>query len=125
MPVNWERRHEAFKAIWERLHDLIITVMPAEGTVTYFSKTTTGDVKSPTTGKQLKVLGWNFVSYADVNVELRFKTSQNHIAGIPGKGINAMAKSSLNRPQGATDEAVEICLSSTGSVKGWICTKEV
>lgn len=103
----------------------VIVSMPEEGTITYFSKPATGDVKSPSEGKKLKILGWNFTSYADVNVELRYKTSGNLIAGIPGKGINAMAKSSLNRPLGDADEAVEIYLSATGNVKGWICTKEV
>jgi len=73
----------------------------------------------------LKVLGWNLTSFTDVNVELRFKTSLNLIAGIPGKGINAMAKSSINRPLSDADEPVEIYLSTTGDVKGWICTKEV
>lgn len=130
--MNWERRHEAFKAIHDkiaevlaRLHDVIISAMPYEGTITHFSKTATADVKTVSGDKKLKVLGWNFYCDADIICELRFKTSGNVIAGIPSKGINAMAKSSINRPLGAVNEAVEIYLSGTGNVKGWISTKEV
>lgn len=102
-----------------------MVTMPEEGKITHFAETATADVLTVGDSKKLKVLGWSFTSYADVNVELRFKTSGNFIAGIPGKGINSMAKSSINRPEGDANEAVEIYLSGAGNVKGWICTKEM
>lgn len=107
--------------------DLFLTRMnPNEdGVVTHFSKTATGDVKAPATGKALKVLGFFFYSTADITAELRFKTSTNVVGALPVKGACGMNLLAITKPQGASNEVIEIYLSGAGTVKGWVCTKDV
>ena len=97
----------------------------AEGTVLHFSKTATGDVKTPATGKKLRILAFFYYCDADVTTELRFKTSGDVIGGLPAKGPVGMNLVGRKAPEGAADEAVEIYLSGAGTVKGWICYEEV
>jgi len=148
--ITWERRHEAFKAIWEKLNEiksntdnlwdqledikvgtnnldvlLSTRAVNEEGTIQHFSKTATGDVKAPASGKALRVLGWFYCCTADVITELRFKNSGNVIGALPTKGAVAMNLIGQKKPQGSADEPVEIYLSGTGTVKGWINYAEV
>jgi len=97
------------------------------GEITHFSQTATATIKTPTAGKKLKVIAWNFANFEDVNSKLRFATSLNYIAGIPGKGINAQERVGRKCPTGGTDEAIELYLSATvtEATEGWICTEEV
>jgi len=95
------------------------------GSVTHFSKTVTGDVVTPSSGKAVKVSGFFFYSSADITVELRFKTSGNVIGGLVVKGACGMNLLGMKKPQGSTDEIVEIYLSGTGTVKGWVSYIEV
>jgi len=95
------------------------------GTIQHFSKTATSDVKVPATGKRLQILSFFYYCDADIITELRFKTTGNVIAGLPGKGAVGMNLLGRARPEGETNEAVEIYLSAAGNVKGWICFSEV
>jgi hypothetical protein len=94
------------------------------GINTPFSKTATGDLVSPSSGKALFVTGFFFYSSADITVELRFKTSGNVIGGIVLKGACGMNLLGIKQPQGAADEKIEIYLSGAGTVKGWVSTSE-
>jgi len=100
-------------------------IIVAEGTVLHFSKTATGDVKTPASGKKLRILAFFYYSSADITTELRFKTSGNMVGGLPVKGAVGMNLVGRKAPEGAVDEAVEIYLSGAGTVKGWICYEEV
>jgi len=97
------------------------------GEITHFSKTGISTIKTPPTGKALKVIAWNFANFENVDAKLRFKTSKNYIAGIPGIGINAQERVGRKCPTGAVDEAIELYLSATvtKATEGWICTEEV
>lgn len=94
-------------------------------TVLHFSKSTTSDVLTPTTGKAIMVTGFLFYADADIVAELRFKTSGNVIGALPTKGVVGMNLIILKKPQGAVDEVIEIYLSGAGNVKGWLTYEEV
>ncbi|MBW2559509.1 MAG: hypothetical protein JRE40_01505 [Deltaproteobacteria bacterium] len=97
----------------------------ALGSIQHFSASATSDVKTPSSGKALQILGFFYYCDADITTELRFKSSGNLIAGLPFKGAVAMNLVGVKPLQGSVDEAVEIYLSGSGNVKGWICYKEV
>ena len=101
-----------------------VNVQP-QGSIQPFSASSTSDVKTPSSGKALQILAFFYYCDADITTELRFKNSGNVIAGLPFKGAVGMNLVGVKPPQGATDEAVEIYLSGSGNVKGWICYKEV
>jgi len=97
------------------------------GEITHFSKTATAIIKTPAAGKALKVIAWNFANFENVNSKLRFATSGNYIAGIPGIGINAQERVGRKCPTGNVDEKIQLYLSKTvtEATEGWICTEEV
>jgi len=101
-----------------------VNVQP-QGSIQHFSASSTSDVKTPSSGKALQILAFFYYCDADITTELRFKSSGNVIAGLPFKGAVAMNLVGVKPPQGSTNEAVEIYLSGSGNVKGWICYKEV
>lgn len=105
---------------------LLVTAYDSpRGTIQHFSATATADVKTPSTGKALKILAFFYYCTADITTELRFKTSTNVIGGLPQKGAVGMNLIGRKPPQGSTNEVVEIYLSGAGTVKGWICWEEV
>jgi len=93
------------------------------GSITHFNVSATSTIV--TTALRLKVIAWNFYNDADITSELRFATSSNVIAGIPGKGINAQERVGRACPTGDTGEALVVYISGTGNSKGWVCTQEV
>jgi len=101
-----------------------VVTVASPGTVLHFSKTATGDIRSPTSGKAQRILAFFYFCTADITTELRFKTSGNVIAGLPAKGAVGMNLVGRKAPQGSVDEIVEIYLSGAGAVKGWICYEE-
>jgi len=105
------------------------TIQTEPGTITFFSVSVTAagsqSVLTPSSGKKLKILAWNFYVDSDVKCLLRFATSGNIIAGIPTKGINAMNLIHRACPTGVADESVEIYLSGAATAEGWICYEEV
>jgi hypothetical protein len=103
----------------------ILNLIEDRGSIQHFSATATADVKTPASGKALRILSFFYYCTADITTELRFKTSGNVIAGLPAKGAVGMNLVGRRPPTGATDETVEIYLSGTGTVKGWICYEEV
>ena len=103
----------------------ILNIIEDRGTIIHFSKAATGDVKTPSSGKKLRVLDYFYYSSADITTELRYKTSTNVIAGLTVKGAVGMNRIGRKPHEGAADEAVEIYLSGAGTVKGWICYEEV
>lgn len=105
--------------------DRIITSMPQRGSIIHISKTATGDIITPESGKKVAILGYFYYSSADITTELRFKTSGSIIAGLTVKGAVGMNLIGMKPPTGAIDEIVEIYLSDAGTVKGWVCYEEV
>jgi len=105
-------------------HRIPVPVEPL-GSIQHFSVSATSDVKTPSSGKALQILAFFYYCDADITTELRFKTSGNVIGGLPFKGAVAMNLVGAKPPQGAADEAVEIYLSGSGNVKGWINYLEV
>jgi len=103
----------------------ILGTLEHPGTILHFSKTATGDVRTPDSGKAQRILAFFYFCTADITTELRFKTSGNVIAGLPAKGAVGMNLIARKAPQGATNEIVEIYLSGAGTVKGWICYEDV
>jgi hypothetical protein len=73
----------------------------------------------------LAILGFFYYSNADITTELRFKTSGKLIAGLSVEGAVGMNLVGMKPPTGEVDEVVEIYLSGSGTVKGWICFEEV
>lgn len=102
----------------------LVTVY-GSGYIQHFSTTATADVKTPSSGKALRILAFFYYCTADITTELRFKTSGNVIGGLPAKGACGMNLVGRKGPQGSADEVVEIYLSGAGTVKGWICYEEV
>jgi len=95
------------------------------GSATHFSKTATSDVITPTSGKAVKIKGFFYTCNADITTELRFKNSGNLVGGLPVKGSCGMNLIAMKKPQGAINEILEIYLSGTGTVKGWVSYEEV
>lgn len=114
----------------ERHGQIDVLTMPdvgiqPQGDIQPFSVSTTSNVKTPSSGKALQILAFFYYCDTDITTELRFKNSGNIIAGLPFKGAVAMNLVGVKPPQGSVDEPVEIYLSGTGNVKGWVCYKEV
>lgn len=96
------------------------------GTTTYFNGSSTADVIAPTNPlKALKVTGFFMYGSADATYELRFKTSTNVIAGLNQKGAVGMNLVGAKKPTGKVNETIELYISGSVTVKGWINTKEV
>jgi len=105
-------------------HRIPVPVEPL-GSIQHFSVSATSDVKAPSSGKSLQILAFFYYCDADITTELRFKNSGNVIGGLPFKGAVAMNLVGVEPPQGNVNEAVEIYLSGSANVKGWICYQEV
>jgi len=103
----------------------ILNILEDRGTIQHFSATATADVKTPSSGKALRILAFFYYCTADITTELRFKTSGNVIGGLSAKGAAGMNLVGRKPPQGSADEVVEIYLSGTGTAKGWICYEEI
>jgi hypothetical protein len=121
-PVVFDRRADADKAIWEKLCEIL---EPAVGIVTPFSKNTTDDVVSPSSGMALRVWGFFLYNSADIQVELRFKDTMNIIGALPTKGAAGMNLIGLKKLQGQQNEKISVYLSGAGTAKGWVITTEV
>jgi len=100
-------------------------VQSEEGTIIHVSASATGDIITPTSGKAVKIVGFFLYTDASITVELNFKTSGDIIAGYKGQGAIGMTLLGMKKPQGSVDEIVEITITGTGNVKGWVCYKEV
>ena len=134
MGVNWERRHEAFKAIHDkiaevlaRLHDVILK---EEGTWLPFRLSPTSppeekNIKTPTVGKKLQILSFFYYSDADIITEMRFETSDKLVAGLPTKGVAGMNELHRAPAEGGLNEALMMYFSGVGNAVGWIVYKEV
>jgi len=102
-----------------------VAVVPEEsGAWTAFNTSVTADIVTVDTNK-LKVLGFFFYTDADIEARLRFKNSGHVIGGIKGKGLAGMNLTNMKKPEGAAGEDIELYISGTGSVRGWISTVEV
>ena len=112
-----------------QVSDLKNVSISREGAYTPFSASFSAagvqTVYTPSSGKKARVLAWSLYNTEDVRVELRFASSGNVIAGLPGKGASAMNLIGLAPPTGDTDETVEIAAWGATTVKGWICVTEV
>jgi hypothetical protein len=82
-------------------------------------------IHTPSSGKKAKVLGFYVKCTADVDWEVRFKTSGQIICGLPFKGAVLLNGIGLETPLGGTDEQIEVYASGAATVKGWLIIKEV
>jgi hypothetical protein len=82
-------------------------------------------IYTPSSGKKAKVLGFYVKCTADVDWEVRFKTSGQIICGLPFKGAVLLNGIGLETPLGGTDEQIEVYASEATTVKGWLIIKEV
>lgn len=104
--------------------DVDVLSLPETGTVTHISATSTEDVKTCDAGHTLKVHGYFFYVSADITAELRFKISGNVIGGLTCEGAVGFNFVGKKCPTGADGEDIEIYLSGSGTVKGFIITEE-
>ena len=95
------------------------------GTVQHFSLTATGDIRVPTTNKNLKILDFFYYSTVAGVTELRFKTTGNVVGGLPDKGACGFNKVRAACPKGALNEIFEGYLSGAGVMKGYFTYIEV
>jgi len=93
--------------------------------IVYLDESETGDVITPSTGKAVKIRGFFFYTDADIEARLNFKTSDNTIGGLSGKGAVGFNLIGMKKPQGDVDELVEITITGTGNARGWISYEEV
>jgi len=82
-------------------------------------------IYTPSSGKKAKVLGFYVKCTADVDWEVRFKTSGQIICGLPFKGAVLLNGIGLETPLGGTDEQIEVYASGACTIKGWLTVKEV
>lgn len=93
MVVSWERRHEALKAIHDKIAEILTTVLTVliqkRGTPTRKTSTTSVEVvAAPGAGKKLRVHGYFLKVDADEIVTLRHNGASGDIfAGLPTKGV--------------------------------------
>lgn len=106
----------------------VTQTLPREGEIIHINETFTGSgsetVYTPNTDKKAEVIGFFLENTEDVEVILRFKTSQNVICALPTKGVCGMNLICLHALEGDENEEVEVYASDATSVKGWICVKE-
>lgn len=119
----------ALSNIYNRLAETLTRIIYREGSITHFNLTFTAagsqTIYTPSTGKKAQILAFFLENTSDVEVILRFTTSQNPIAALPAKGVCAMNLIGLKAPEGSTDETVEVYASGSTNVRGWICRKEI
>ncbi len=117
MTVPWGQYHEAYKEIAERLKRGAIW--------THFSKTASGNIISPSSGKRLRLLVFFFSSNADIITSLRFSSTGDDMFPLQQKGAVGMNLIGAWAPQGNADEPLYAYLSGTGTMKGSVLTEEV
>ena len=121
MPVNWERRHEAFKAIHDkiaevlaRLHDVILQ---RKGTAYEINVSASGAVgPAVASGKKLIIYGYNFSVDADLKARLKWGSAGEIIAST--RGTNAMNCIHLKEEGPEATQAYIQIVSGTGNVEG-------
>jgi len=73
----------------------------------------------------MKILSFFYYCPDNIVTEMRWATSGNLVAGLPTRGVALMNNLHRAPPTGDTDEALEMYLSASGTVKGWIAYMDV
>lgn len=123
MSVPWGQYAEAFKAIWERLHDILLG---REGTPTRINLTANGQVvAAPGTGKKLVLCGFFISVDADETVQLRWNGAAGDIIvelptiGVIGANLIGVAEES------GENQNLFLTKSGSGNARGTVWTKQV
>lgn len=153
MAVSWERRHEALKAIHDKIAEvlakldapadpqiveivasIVLTVaqqsiertLQKKGTPTRDSTTTNKEiVANPSAGNKLQVYGWFLKVDTDEIVTLRYGGENGQVfAGLPTKGVAAMNLLGIDESGGA-DENIFLVKSGSGNVEVVVWTEVV
>ena len=99
--------------------DFKATVTEAEiGTRLQFTLTGTTDLVVPATGHSVKVLDAFYYCRDELVTELRWKTSQQIVLGLPTLGAVGVQK--MKNQVGGDTETLELYMSGSGVVKGWL-----
>jgi len=121
--VEWGRYQEAYKAIWDKLQE-ILQRLSKLGTQKKIDLTATGVIHSPASGKKIRLLAFVWSSNADVVTALRFGTTGDLLFAIQAKGVVGMNLLGANI-EGAVDQALYGYLSGTGTMKGSVIIEEI
>jgi len=121
--VEWGRYQEAYKAIWDKLQE-ILQRLSKVGTQKKIDLTATGVIYSPASGKKIRLLAFAWSSNADVVTALRFGAAGDLLFAIQAKGVIGMNLVGCNI-EGAVDEALYGYLSGTGTMKGTVLLDEI
>ncbi len=124
--VSWERRHEALKAIHDKIAEALERVLQTKGTPTRTSVAASGEiVAAPGAGNKLQVYGWFLKVDTDENVTLRYGGATGQVfAGLPTKGVAGMNLLGIDE-SGGDNENVWLEKSGTGNVDVVVWTEVV
>jgi hypothetical protein len=123
MTVEWGKYQDAYKAIWEKLQD-ILNRLAKVGTQYKIDLTATGIIRTPASGKKIRLLAFAWSSNADIVTALRFGTTGDLLFTIQAKGVIGMNLIG-SYIEGAADEALYGYLSGTGTMKGTVLLEEI
>lgn len=109
-PVTWERRHEAFKALWTGRDDLVIASIDVVA-----SGAGDTELVAAQSGKLVKVYNLQYESNADIDVSLRFAAGTKWARRMT-KGVFVQ---SFTQPQaGGESQALNLRVEGAVTVRG-------
>jgi len=82
-------------------------------------------VLTPTAGKKLQILSFIYYCDADIITELRFKTSDNLVGGLPTKGVVGFNQIGRKPATGNIDEPLVMYFSASANAVGWVTYREI
>jgi hypothetical protein len=116
--VTWERKYEAFKAIHDRIGEVLERVLQRKGTPYGIDKTASGDLGTNVQGGQ-KVVVYGFTLWSDVGAKLRWGSAGRVFAVCPAGGFIAMNLLGI-KEEGDDGVDVYVELLGTGSAEGTV-----
>lgn len=126
--IDWERRHEAFEAIWSKLEEILTkldaVVLNRQGSPTRIDRTEGGEILgAPGSGKKLVLTGFFLSVDADEKVQLRWNGATGTVfLELPTKGcIGALPIVEVD--EGGENENLYLTKSGSGNARGMVYTK--
>jgi len=103
-----------------------VTVADVEKVVTPYiiNLTSTGIIRTPASGKKIRIKAFAWSSNADITTALRFGTGGDLLFAIQAKGVVGMNLVGCNI-EGAVNEALYGYLSGSGTIRGSVLIEEV
>lgn len=125
--ASWERRYEAWKAIYDKLCEILSLDDPATPWSCTASASGDNVVKTPTSGKKLRIKFldvWNNGA-ADITVYLRFGTGTARFKKTLAPKTGFIMNLKGCNWEGGVNEALNINLSGAGTVDVTVLGQEI